>query len=156
MSCPGGKPVTAVPGATPKSPLITEGPVLVTWLPAKMAKGFAVPNGTDGGAALAGVRTESRPPRSTKRKPSSATSAMTVLLRVGAGASITTLCWARTGAIGAASPVRTSVQSTTPGRQVVLVLTFACPTDYLPSSAFGSRHSVVEPRRWHSKNDSGA
>ena len=27
---PGGKPVTAVPGLTPRSPVMTEGPVLVT------------------------------------------------------------------------------------------------------------------------------
>ena len=40
---PGGKPVTAVPGHTPKSPAMVVGPVLVTVEPAKTAKLDAVP-----------------------------------------------------------------------------------------------------------------
>jgi hypothetical protein len=48
---PGGKPVTAVPGLTPTSPEITEGPVLVTVWPANTAKDVAVPNPTAGWAA---------------------------------------------------------------------------------------------------------
>jgi hypothetical protein len=39
---PGGKPVTAEPGSTPKSPEIVDAPVLVTVVPAKTAKGVAV------------------------------------------------------------------------------------------------------------------
>jgi len=48
---PGGKPVTAVPGLTPRSPEITDGPVLVTVVPANTAKDVAVPSPTVGGAA---------------------------------------------------------------------------------------------------------
>ena len=43
---PGGKPVTAEPELTPKSPEMVEGPVLVTVVPAKTAKGVAVPRFT--------------------------------------------------------------------------------------------------------------
>jgi len=46
VTTPGGKPVTAVPGLTPKSPEITEAPVLVTVLPASTANGAAVPSPT--------------------------------------------------------------------------------------------------------------
>ena len=46
MIVPGGKPVTAVPGLRPKSPLITLGPVLVIVEPAKIAKLSAVPRST--------------------------------------------------------------------------------------------------------------
>ena len=45
---PGGNPVTAVPGLTPRSPEIIEGPVLVTVVPANTAKDVAVPNPTGG------------------------------------------------------------------------------------------------------------
>jgi hypothetical protein len=37
LCTPGGKPVTAVPGESPMSPAMTEGPVLVIVLPAKTA-----------------------------------------------------------------------------------------------------------------------
>jgi hypothetical protein len=48
---PGGKPVTEDPGKSPRSPVITEGPVLVTVWPANIAKDAVVPNPTGGGAA---------------------------------------------------------------------------------------------------------
>lgn len=41
---PGGKPVTAVPGATPKSPVTTVGPVFVTVEAPRTAKLCAVPS----------------------------------------------------------------------------------------------------------------
>ena len=41
---PRGNPVTAVPGATPKSPVTTVGPVFVTVEPARTAKLCAVPS----------------------------------------------------------------------------------------------------------------
>jgi len=44
LSTPGPNPVTAVPGLTPRSPLMTVLPVLVTVLPARTAKVVAVPN----------------------------------------------------------------------------------------------------------------
>ncbi len=43
----------AVPGLTPRSPLITDGPVLVTVEPASTAKLPAVPSGTTVAAAWA-------------------------------------------------------------------------------------------------------
>src|SRR5579859_4064660 len=46
---PGGNPVTAVPGLTPRSPVITLGPVLVTVLPARTANDDAVPRLTGAG-----------------------------------------------------------------------------------------------------------
>src|SRR5450759_4109823 len=51
VTVPGGKPVTEVPGLTPRSPEMTELPVLVTSLPASTEKDVAVPNPTDGWAA---------------------------------------------------------------------------------------------------------
>ena len=54
LSVPGGNPVTAVPGLTPRSPLMTVGPVLVTVEPASTAKLAAVRRLTDGTAAAAG------------------------------------------------------------------------------------------------------
>jgi hypothetical protein len=51
---PGGKPVIAVPGLTPRSPEITEGPVFVTVWPANTANEVAVPRPTELGAAEAG------------------------------------------------------------------------------------------------------
>jgi hypothetical protein len=47
FTVPGGKPVTAVPGLKPRSPLTTVGAVFVTVEPARTAKGSAVPRGTD-------------------------------------------------------------------------------------------------------------
>ena len=41
---PGPKPVTAVPGLSPRLPVIVDGPVLVTVVAAKTAKLSAVPN----------------------------------------------------------------------------------------------------------------
>jgi hypothetical protein len=56
FTSPGGKPVTALSGLTPRSPEMTEGPVLVTVVPANTAKDVAVPNTTSGLAAdTAGV-----------------------------------------------------------------------------------------------------
>jgi hypothetical protein len=46
---PGGKPVTEDPGKSPRSPVITEGPVLVTVWPANIAKDAVVPRLTGGG-----------------------------------------------------------------------------------------------------------
>ncbi len=50
---PGGNPVTADPGLSPTSPVITEGPVLVMVLPASTANEVAVPSPTAGCAAYA-------------------------------------------------------------------------------------------------------
>ncbi len=64
VTTPGGKPVTAVPGLTPRSPEMTDGPVLVTVEPASTAKDVAVPKPTvDGAADACGVPTT--PPKST-------------------------------------------------------------------------------------------
>jgi hypothetical protein len=54
LTMPGGNPVTAVPGLTPRSPSIVLGPVLVTVLPARTAKLAAVPRFTGAVAAPAG------------------------------------------------------------------------------------------------------
>jgi hypothetical protein len=54
FTMPGGNPVTAVPGLTPRSPLMTLGPVLVTVCPARTAKLPAVPRPTGAVAATAG------------------------------------------------------------------------------------------------------
>src|ERR1035438_2450102 len=43
ITTPGGKPETAMPGETPRLPLITLGPVLVTAEPARTAKGSESP-----------------------------------------------------------------------------------------------------------------
>src|SRR5665648_417355 len=51
VTVPGGKPVTEVPGLTPRSPEMIELPVLVTVVPASTAKDVAFPNSTDGWAA---------------------------------------------------------------------------------------------------------
>lgn len=51
LTTPGGKPVTAEPGLTPRSPVTTVAPVLVTVVPARTAKLAAVPSGTGGGDA---------------------------------------------------------------------------------------------------------
>jgi hypothetical protein len=54
LCTPGGKPVTAVPGAKPMSPEITVEPVLVIVVPASTAKLDAVPRLMAVGAAAAG------------------------------------------------------------------------------------------------------
>jgi hypothetical protein len=54
VTVPGGNPVTAVPGLTPRSPLMALGPVLVTVVPARTAKLPAVPRPTGAVAAVAG------------------------------------------------------------------------------------------------------
>jgi hypothetical protein len=51
---PGGKPVTAVPGLTPRSSASTEAPVFVTVWPASTEYLAAVPRSTLASAALAG------------------------------------------------------------------------------------------------------
>jgi len=53
ITVPGGKPVTAVPGLTPKSPETIEFPLFVTVLPANTAKDVAFPKSTGGWAAWA-------------------------------------------------------------------------------------------------------
>jgi len=53
LTVPGGNPVIAVPGLTPRSPLIVLGPVLVTVDPASTAKLAAVPRPTGAWAARA-------------------------------------------------------------------------------------------------------
>ena len=53
LTMPGGNPVTAEPGETPRSPLMTEAPVLVTVLPASTPKLLAVPSPTGATAAPA-------------------------------------------------------------------------------------------------------
>ncbi len=45
FTIPGGNPVTAVPGLSPRSPVITVRPVLVTVAPARTAKLAADPRG---------------------------------------------------------------------------------------------------------------
>jgi len=61
VTIPGGNPVTAVPGLTPRSPLIALGPVLVTVLPARTAKLPAVPRPTGAVAAPAGWEAKNMP-----------------------------------------------------------------------------------------------
>jgi hypothetical protein len=53
FTIPGGKPVIALPGLTPRSPLRMLGPVLVTVVPANTAKLLAVPRPTGATAAPA-------------------------------------------------------------------------------------------------------
>ncbi len=53
VTMPGGNPVIAVPGLTPRSPLMTLAPVLVTALPASTPKLPAVPRPTVATAAPA-------------------------------------------------------------------------------------------------------
>src|SRR4051812_524037 len=65
LTMPGGKPVTAVPGLTPRSPVMTLGPVLVTVEPPSTAKLCAVPS--DGAVCAAargagGLRSAGRTP----------------------------------------------------------------------------------------------
>jgi hypothetical protein len=54
VTAPGGNPVTAVPGYTPRSPLMMLGPVFVTVVPARTPKLPAVPRPTGAVAATAG------------------------------------------------------------------------------------------------------
>src|ERR1700729_2902831 len=51
---PGGKPLIAVPGLTPRSPVTVVGPVLVTDWPPRTAKLSTVPSGTADAMAEAG------------------------------------------------------------------------------------------------------
>src|SRR5581483_8898778 len=65
---PGGKPVTAEPGATPSWPVIQVGPVLVTVLPARTAKWPAVPSpGSVAASAEAGHTRKTRAARASDR-----------------------------------------------------------------------------------------
>src|SRR5881394_1388322 len=52
ITVPGGKPVTAVPAETPRSPFTIVAPVLVTVDPAKTAKAAALPRATGSSPAL--------------------------------------------------------------------------------------------------------
>src|SRR6202035_2146031 len=55
------KPTSDVPGETPRSPLSTEGPVLVTLEAPRTTKGFAVPRLTADALATAGTAAQARP-----------------------------------------------------------------------------------------------
>src|SRR4051812_23124503 len=55
-----GAPVTAAPGDTPKSPVIVVAPLLVTVVPARTAKGCAVPSDDCAHAGEAPKRTTAR------------------------------------------------------------------------------------------------
>src|SRR5687768_15825888 len=57
VTIPGGKPTTAFPGLTPRSPLTIVGPVLVTVDAPRTAKGPALPSG--GATAIADSRPSS-------------------------------------------------------------------------------------------------
>src|SRR5690242_11123715 len=61
---PGGKPVTALPGATPSRPVIQLGPVLVTVVPASTAKFPAEPS--PGSVAANAVRGQIAPATATR------------------------------------------------------------------------------------------
>ena len=65
---PGGNPSIAVPGLTPTSPSITDGPVLVTVDALSTPKLAAVPRptGPSSGAALAGAAANSNNPTETR------------------------------------------------------------------------------------------
>ena len=67
LTMPGGKPGTAVPGMTPRSPLIVVGPVLVTVWPARTPKLSAVPRPTGGCAASAALVRSARAATETTR-----------------------------------------------------------------------------------------
>ncbi len=54
---PGGNPVTALPGDTPRSPVTTVGPVLVTVEPASTAKDAADPRLTEAWVHTASIGT---------------------------------------------------------------------------------------------------
>jgi len=71
ITIPGGKPVTALPGLTPRSPVTTVGPVLVAVEPARTAKLAAVPRG---GAVASRGRAQASPTlaKSTVAKSSTA------------------------------------------------------------------------------------
>src|ERR1700727_3200571 len=60
MRVPGGKPVIALPGETPRSPLSTEGPVLVTVVAPSTANGLAVPR-LSAALATAGTAAQAMP-----------------------------------------------------------------------------------------------
>src|SRR5687768_10553399 len=53
LTVPGGNPTTAVPGATPRSPVTVVAPVLVTVVPPRTAYPAADPRGTGAWAAFA-------------------------------------------------------------------------------------------------------
>src|ERR1043166_7789212 len=56
FTIPGGNPVTAVPGLTPRSPFTVVAPVLVTVEPARTRKVVVDPRGTGAWAAVASWR----------------------------------------------------------------------------------------------------
>lgn len=60
LTWPGGNPVTAVPGETPRWPLIIEGPVLVTAVPPRTPKLEAVPSPTRSRAATGPLHATTR------------------------------------------------------------------------------------------------
>src|ERR1700749_3770105 len=65
---PGGKPVMEMPGATPRSPPRTLGPVLVTVDAPRTAKGVAVPSGASelmGSAFMKAGEKDKKMPRET-------------------------------------------------------------------------------------------
>jgi len=68
-STPGGKPVTALPGLSPRSPVMVLGPVLVMVDPARTAKLLAVPRLTIAGLAANAAFPSIHTTPSNERKP---------------------------------------------------------------------------------------
>lgn len=66
MAVPGGKPMNDAPGLTPRSPLRSVGPALVTVVPPRTEKLALVPSATDD-AAEAGVTVDRTPARQTQQ-----------------------------------------------------------------------------------------
>jgi hypothetical protein len=63
LTVPGGNPVTAVPGETPRFPVTVVPPVLVTVEPARTANGAAVPSSTGAGPAAYAIGAAASMPR---------------------------------------------------------------------------------------------
>jgi len=71
---------------------MTEGPVLVISVLARIANGSAVPKSTDGGSAFAGVSTASPAPTRMKTAPLTVVNIATARRRFGWGVAATALC----------------------------------------------------------------
>src|ERR1700733_13677839 len=69
LTCPGGNPVIAVPGLSPRSPLSTVGPVFVTVDAPRTANWAAVPSGTGVVAAAVPALAGPAGPRRTADAP---------------------------------------------------------------------------------------
>src|ERR1700733_7431735 len=83
LTCPGGNPVTDVPGLSPRSPLIVVGPVFVTVDAASTAKGPALPSET--GAVAGAAAAAPAPPAPPIRTVMAAARAATAASRNGEG-----------------------------------------------------------------------